>query len=162
MKTTLIRYDARLVGLEPLERYIEALLVNPAWKVRTVSRGNDTVYEVYGPEKTDVSETSEKIRLQLSKRAEELHIAVPGLVDKATHDIICAQEGERIALEGPMHLLFQPFFGKSLLYVTIDLPASNDPKVDECIQQYLLLRLIWLANSMGMSFEEPPERSIIQ
>ncbi len=61
-----------------------------------------------------------------------------------------------------MHLLFQPFLGKSLLYVTIDLPASNDPKVDECIQQYLLLRLIWLANSMGMAFEEPPERSIIQ
>ena len=90
MKTTLIRYDARLVGLEPLECYIEALLANPVWKVRTVSRGNDTIYEVYGPERTDVSDNAENIRLHLSKRAEELNIAVPCLVDKVTHDVVCA------------------------------------------------------------------------
>lgn len=69
MKTTLIRYDARLIGLEPLESYIEALLANPVWNVRTVSRGNDTIYEVYGPDRTDVLDNAENMRLHLSKRA---------------------------------------------------------------------------------------------
>ncbi len=158
----MLKYDVKLTGSEKLETYIESLLAHPAFSVTRIARGEEIIYEVYGPNTADVGKKENDIRSDLSGHSEKLGITVPGLVEKVTSDIVSAQEGEKIALERPMHVLFQQYQGKSLAHVTFEMELSKDPKIDECAQQYALLRFVWLANSIGMSLEESPESSVIQ
>ena len=81
----MLRYDVKLTGSEKLETYTEALLAHPALSVTRIAQSEESIYEVYGPD-----------------------------------------------------------------------------KADECAQQYAFLRLLWLANSIGMSLEESPESFIVQ
>lgn len=61
--------------------------------------GKGETYEIYGPEQTDIRKNPEILSSDFSNRAEKIGITVPGPVEQVTSDIVCAQEGERIALE---------------------------------------------------------------
>lgn len=162
MRKKKVRYISKLTGHKKLEAYIEALIAHPAFDVKIIAKGEESIYEVYGPNKTDVWENEENIKSDLSRRSEKLGIHVPGLVEKVTYEIVSAQEGEKIAFERPILLLPQRDQGKSLIHVILDMELSRDPKIDECAKQYALSRLICLANSIGMFLEESPESTIIQ
>jgi hypothetical protein len=158
----MIRYSAKFAGPKTHDTYIETLSRNQAYQVKKIPMDKGETYEVYGPKQTDISKDPESISSDLSNRSEKIGIKVPGLVEKVASDIVCAQEGEKIALESPMCLVFEPFFGKSILHVTFDLSRRNHPKTDECAHQYALLRFLWLADAIGMEIEGSPEFFIVQ
>jgi len=162
MDQQIIRYHARLAGAMELSVYIKALLAQLSFHVTRIGSVKEQLYEVHGTSGLGIMQNSEDIRSELSLRAEEIGIDFPGLVDKVTNDIVAAQEGERIVSSQSMHMLFQQSQGKSIAHVSFNVVSSGDPKVDECVNQYALLRFFWLANSIGMSLQEPPERSSVQ
>lgn len=158
----MVRYIAKLTGHNKLVSYIEALIAHPAFDVKIIAEGEESIYEVHGPNKTGVWENEENIKSDLSRRSENLEIHFPGLVEKVTCDILSAQEGEKIAFERPMLLLPQQVQENSVFLVTLDVELISDSNIDRCAKQYVWLRLIWLANSIGMSIEGSPESIIIQ
>ena len=121
MRQKVLRYDVKLTGFEKLETYTEALLAHPAFSDTRIAQGEESIYEVYGPNKAAVRKNEDDIRSDLSERSEKLRITVPGLVEKVTSDIVSTQEGEKIALERPMHVVFQQYQGKSPAHVTFDM-----------------------------------------
>lgn len=162
MREKLVRYIAKLTGHKKLGAYIEAIIAHPAFDVKIINEGEGNIYEVHGPNKTGVWGNEENIKSDLSRRSENLGIHIPGLVEKVAGDIVSAQEGEKIAFERPMLLFPQRIQEKSMFLITLDMELNRDPKIDECAKQYVLLRLIRLANSIGMSIEGSPETIIIQ
>lgn len=162
MKQKTIRYSAKFIGFGIIEKYTDNLIANPALSVRIITQFEERLYEVIGPIQTSIFEVKSKIRDNLASRAEKLNIIDFGLVDKVCNDIVCAQEGEIIAFEEPVNMLFCLSGEKCFAYATLNLRTTKDENIDKCAHQYALLRLAWLANLIGMSFEESPECSLLQ
>ncbi len=82
------------------------------------------------------------------------------MVKSTGRDIFSAQEAEKIVLAGEMQLEAMPRTKADSVSVTLYVVLEGDPKVDECIDQYALLRITWLADTLGMNFEEFEKKSI--
>jgi len=160
MKNETAHYIAKLSGLEKIEFYLENLKSNPSFSF-TVTRHQDKIsVQISGPRKKSENEGLNDIYAQLSSRAQELGIDSPELVENIGRDIISAQKAEEIVLAGKMQLEAMSNTKADLVSVTLYVILDGDPKVDECIDQYALFRITWLANTLGMNFEKFEKKSL--
>ena len=81
-------------------------------------------------------------------------------MESTGRDIFNAQKAEEIVLAGKMQLEAVSNTKADSVSVTLYVVLDGDPKVDECIDQYALLRITWLANTLGMNFEKFEKKSI--
>ena len=160
MKSKSALYIAKLSGIENIEFYLENLKSSPAFSF-TVTEKDDKIYvQISGPQKTSENESLNDIHEQLSRRTQELGIDSPELVGSTGRDIFSAQKAEEIVIAGKMQLEAMPNTKVDSVSVTLHVVYEGDPKVDECIDQYALLRITWLANTLGMNFDEFEKKSI--
>ncbi|MEE9417907.1 MAG: hypothetical protein V3W43_00430, partial [Desulfatiglandaceae bacterium] len=89
-----------------------------------------------------------------------LGIDSPELVENTGRDILDAQKAEEIVLAGGMQLEATPNKKADSVTVTLYVVLDGDPKVDECIDQYALLRITWLASALGMKFEKFEKKAL--
>ena len=160
MKSESAHYIAKLSGIETIEFYLENLKSNPAFSFTVTEQEEKISVEITGPRKKPENESLNDIHAQLSRRANELGIDFPGLVERTGRDIFNAQKAEKIVLAGKMQLEAIPNTKADSVSVTLYVILDGDPKVDECIDQYAFLRITWLANTLGMNFEEFEKESI--
>jgi len=160
MKSESAHYIAKLSGIETIEFYLENLKSNPAFSFTVTKQEEKISVEITGPRKKSENESLNDIRAQLSSRAKELGIDSPGLVESTGRHIFNAQKAEEIVLAGEMQLEAMPRTKADSVSVTLYVALEGDPKVDECIDQYALLRITWLANTLGMNFEKFEKKSI--
>ena len=100
------------------------------------------------------------IQADLSSRAQKLGIKAPELVGNMSQDIFNAQKAEEVVLNGKMQLEATPNTRADSVSVTLYVVLDGDPKVDECIDQYALLRITWLASTLGMKFEKFEKKAL--
>jgi len=160
MKSKSALYIAKLSGTENIEFYIENLKSSPAFTFTVKEMEDKLSAQISGPKKTSENESLNDIHEQLSARAQELGIDAPQLVEHTGRDIFNAQKAEEIVLAGKMQLESILNTKADSVSVTLYIVLDGDPKVDECIDQYALLRITWLANTLGMNFEEFEKKSI--
>ncbi|MCF8146207.1 MAG: hypothetical protein K9N21_20050 [Deltaproteobacteria bacterium] len=160
MKRERGHYTAKLSGTEKIEFYLKNLASSSAFSFIATERKEKLYVEISGPKKISDNESLDDIEHQLSNRARELGIDAPKLVRDVGQDIFNAQKAEEIVLDGPMQLEATPNKEAEAIIVKLTLVLDGDPKVDECIDQYALLRVIWLANSLGMNFEEFEKKTV--
>jgi len=154
MKSKSALYIAKLSGIETIEFYLKNLKSNPAFSFTVTEQEEKIFVDITGPKiKSDIN-------AQLSSRAQELGIETPELVKSTGRDIFSAQKAEQIVIAGKMQLEAMPNTKADSVSVTLHVVYERDPKVDECIDQYALLRITWLANTLGMNFEEFEKKSI--
>lgn len=161
MKNESAHYIAKLSGIEKIEFYLENLKSSPAFSFTVTEKDDKISVQVSGPQKTSENESLNDIHAQLSRRANELDIDIPGLVERTGRDIFNAQKAEKIVLAGEMQLEAMSNTEADSVSVTLYVVLDGDPKVDECIDQYALLRITWLANTLGMNFEEFEKKPIL-
>jgi len=161
MKSKSALYIAKLSGTENIEFYIENLKSSPAFTFTVTEREDKISAQISGPKKTSENESLNDIHEQLSRRTQELGIDAPQLVENTGRDILNAQKAEEIVLAGKMQLEAMPNTKADSVSVTLHVVYEGDPKVDECIDQYALLRITWLANTLGMNFEEFEKKPIL-
>jgi hypothetical protein len=160
MKSKSAFYIAKLSGTENIEFYIENLKSSPAFTFTVKEMGDKISAQISGPKKTSENESLNDIHEQLSGRAQELGIDAPQLVEHTGLDIFNAQKAEEIVLAGEMQLEAILNTEAASVSVTLYIVLDGHPKVDQCIDQYALLRITWLANTLGMNFEEFEKKSI--
>jgi hypothetical protein len=161
MKNESAHYIAKLSGIEKIEFYLENLKSSPAFSFTVTEKDDKISVQVSGPQKTSENESLNDIHVQLSRRANELDIDIPGLVERTGRDIFNAQKAEKIVLAGEMQLEAMSNTEADSVSVTLYVVLDGDPKVDECIDQYALLRITWLANTLGINFEEFEKKPIL-
>ena len=161
MKSKSALYIAKLSGIETIQFYLKNLKSNPAFSFTVTEKDDKISVQISGPQKTSENESLNDIHEQLSRRTQELGIDAPRLVGNTGRDIFNAQKAEEIVLAGKMKLEAMPKTKADAVSVTLHVVLDGDPKVDECIDQYALLRITWLANTLGMNFEEFEKKSIL-
>ena len=161
MKSKSALYIAKLSGIETIEFYLKNLKSNPAFSFTVTEKDDKISVQISGPQKTSENESLNDIHEQLSRRVQELGIDAPRLVGNTGRDIFNAQKAEEIVLAGKMKLEAMPKTEADAVSVILYVLLDGDPKVDECIDQYALLRITWLANTLGMNFEEFEKKSIL-
>lgn len=161
MKNESALYIAKLSGIEKIEFYLENLKSSPAFSFTVTEKDDKISVQVSGPQKTSENESLNDIHEQLSRRAQKLGIDAPQLVENTGRDIFNTQKAEEIVLAGKMKLEAMPRTKADAVSITLYVLLDGDPKVDECIDQYALLRIIWLANTLGMNFEEFEKKPIL-
>jgi hypothetical protein len=160
MKNESAHYIAKLSGTENIEFYIENLKSSPAFTFTVTEREDKISVQISGPQKISENERLGDIQAQLSRRADELGIDSPELVENTGRDILDAQKAEEIVLAGGMQLEATPNKKADSVTVTLYVVLDGDPKVDECIDQYALLRITWLASALGMKFEKFEKKAL--
>jgi len=160
MKSKSALYIAKLSGIETIEFYLKNLKSNPAFSFTVTEQEEKIFVDITGPKIKSENESLNDINAQLSSRAQELGIETPELVKSTGRDIFSAQKAEQIVIAGKMQLEAMPNTKADSVSVTLHVVYERDPKVDECIDQYALLRITWLANTLGMNFEEFEKKSI--
>ena len=160
MKSKSALYIAKLSGTEKIEFYLENLKSSPAFSFTVAEKDDKISVQISGPLKTSENESLNDINEQLSRRAQELGIVAPQLVENTGRDIFNAQKAEEIVLAGKMKLEAMPKTEADAVSVILYVLLDGDPKVDECIDQYAFLRITWLANTLGTNFEEFEKKSI--
>jgi hypothetical protein len=160
MKSENEHYTAKLSGVETIEFYLENLKSNPAFSFTVTKQEDKISVQIIGPRKKLEDENLNDIHAQLSNRAQKIGIDFPGLVESTGRDIFNAQKAEEIVLAGKMQLEAVSNTKADSVSVTLYVVLDGDPKVDECIDQYALLRITWLANTLGMKFERFEKKSI--
>ena len=160
MKRERAHYIAKLSGAEKIEFYLKNLASSSAFSFIATGRKDKLYVEISGPNKISDNESLDDIEHQLSNRAGELGIDAPKLVRDMGQDIFNAQKAEEIVLDGTMQLEATQNKEAEAVIVTLTLVLDGDPKVDECIDQYALLRVIWLTSTLGMNFEEFEKQTI--
>lgn len=161
MKSKSALYIAKLSGIETIEFYLKNLKSNPAFSFTVTEKDDKISVQISGPQKTSENESLNDIHEQLSRRVQELGIDAPRLVGNTGRDIFNAQKAEEIVLAGRMKLEAMPKTKADAVSIKLYVLLDGDPKVDECIDQYALLRITWLANTLGMNFEEFEKKSIL-
>lgn len=154
------RYIAKLRGTKPFEFHFRNLKSNNAYVCYEKLAATISSYEISGPIKTDNSFSLENLKAQLTNRAAELGIQEPNLAKNASRQIFNAQEGEKFALSDKMQVEILPSENGSLIFVSFLVQLSDDSEINDCIEQYSQLRVIWLAEAMGMSIEGSIEKSV--
>ena len=144
-------YIAKLSGIETIEFYLENLKSNPAFSFTVTGQEEKISVQISGPRKDSENESLNDIHAQLSSRAQELGIDSPGLVENTGRKIFNAQKAEKIVLSSKMQLEAIANTKADSVSVTLSVVLDGDPKVDECIDQYALLRITWLANTLGIT-----------
>ena len=160
MKNETVHYIGSLSGIEKIEFYLENLKSNPAFSFTVTEREDKISVEISAPQKISENESLGDIQEDLPSRAQKLGIKAPKLVGNLSQDIFNAQKAEEVVLAGKMQLEATPNKKAVSVFVTLYVVLDGDPKVDECIDQYALLRITWLANTLGMKFEKFEKKSI--
>jgi len=160
MKNETVHYIGSLSGIEKIEFYLENLKSSPAFSFTVTEREDKISVEISAPQKISENESLGDIQEDLPSRAQKLGIKAPKLVGNLSQDIFNAQKAEEVVLDGKMQLEATPNKKAVSVFVTLYVVLDGDPKVDECIDQYALLRITWLANTLGMKFEKFEKKSI--
>jgi hypothetical protein len=160
MKNKSTHYIAKLSGTENIEFYIENLKSNPSFSFTLTKQEEKIFIDITGPRIKSANESLNDINAQLFSRAQELGIESPELVKSTGRDIFSAQKAEQIVIAGKMQLEAMPNTKADSVSVTLHAVYEGDTKVDECIDQYALLRITWLANTLGMNFKEFEKKSV--
>ena len=160
MKNESALFIAKLSGIEKIEFYLKNLKSNPSFSFTVTKQEDTTSVEITGPRKELENESLNDIRTQFSRRAHELGIHAPKLVESAGRDILNAQKAEEIVLAGEIQLVAMAGTKADSVSVTLYVALDDNPKVDEIIDQYALLRITWLANALGMNFETFEKKAI--
>jgi len=160
MKNETAHYIGKLSGPENIGFYLENLKSSPAFSFTASEREDKITVQISGPQKTPENESLGDIQEDLSNRAQKLGIKAPELVGNMSQDIFNAQKAEEIVLEGKMQLEATPNTKADSVFVTLYVVLDGNPKVDECIDQYALLRITWLAGTLGMTFEKFEKKTV--
>ncbi len=160
MKNETAHYIGNLSGIEEIEFYLENLKPSPAFSFTVTEREDKISVQISGPQKISENERLGDIQADLSSRAQKLGIKAPELVGNMSQDIFNAQKAEEVVLNGKMQLEATPNTRADSVSVTLYVVLDGDPKVDECIDQYALLRITWLASTLGMNFEKFEKKAL--
>jgi len=160
MKNETAHYIGELSGIGKIEFYLENLKSNPAFSFTVTEQEDKISIQISGPPKISDNESLDDIQTHLSSRAQKLGIKAPELVGNMSQDIFNAQKAEEVVLDGKMQLEATLNTKAASVFVTLYVVLDGDPKIDECIDQFALLRITWLASTLGMNFEKFEKKTI--
>ena len=153
MEKKRIRYIAELRGSESPRFYLDRLRSDPAYSLVESAQERNIVVETSGPRKSDTTVSLSDLRQDLSDRAKQLGIHFPQLVESASQQVYDSQTAEEIVLSGKMQMEISKTSEQSLITVVLEVALQGKPDIDTCIEQYSFLRIVWLANAMGLTIE---------
>ena len=150
MNHKIYRYKTSLSGTGSTKFHINKLKSNPLFEA--IINRDDQIFSltIYGPKKDHARNNSKDIKFQLSKRAKNLGLIAPEIVNQATEDIYSSKMAERLVLIGLLQLQMQVSENNSKAEVTLVVREEGGLRVSECIDYYVFWRISCLAQALKM------------